>query len=57
MAVDIDNSQKMTPDIEHRNHADEKSSDSDVANELAWTEAEEKQVRNKVSQSHTVISS
>lgn len=43
------NVHKMAPDVEHRNHADEKSSDSDVANDLAWTDAEEKAVRNKVS--------
>jgi hypothetical protein len=51
MAVDIENSSKMAPDVEHRQHADEKSSDSDIAGptEVAWTEAEEKAVRNKVS--------
>lgn len=51
MAVDIENNGKMAGDVEHRQHADEKSSESDVADpvEVTWTEAEEKTVRNKVS--------
>lgn len=55
MAVDIDNGGKDVGDVEHRQHSDEKSSDSDVAdpNEITWTEAEEKQVRNKVSSTST----
>lgn len=39
---------KAKPDIEHRQHTDEKSSDSDGPSEITWTEAEEKVVRNKI---------
>lgn len=51
MAMNPPNIEKAAGDVEHRLHADEKSSDSEVAdaNEITWTEAEEKEVRNKVS--------
>lgn len=51
MATHIPNIEKAVGDVEHRQHGDEKSSDSDMvdANEITWTEAEEKAVRNKVS--------
>lgn len=51
MAAFIPTKEKAIGDLEHRQHADEKSSDSDLAdaNEVTWTEREEKAVRNKVS--------
>ena len=40
---------KLSGDIEHRQHEDERSSESDGLPEITWTEKEEKEVRNKVS--------
>jgi hypothetical protein len=45
--------EKAPGDVEHRQHSDEKSSDSDGIPEITWTEKEEKEVRNKVSQAIT----
>ena len=51
MATHIPNIEKAANDVERRHHVEEKSSESELgdANEVTWTEQEEKAVRNKVS--------